>query len=129
VIRIEPAGFSRSSISEAISASICSKAGLSVRSSRWPAYVGATLRVVRASKRSPKRDSSRRMGVAQRGLRDPKLCGSARAAALLQDGDEGRKIGELLTPHSCTPFIGIFGLARRENRDVLICRMTVANGK
>ena len=61
VIRIVPAGFSRSSLSAASSASISSKRGPRVRSSLSPASVGATLRVVRVRSRSPSRASSPRM--------------------------------------------------------------------
>jgi aryl-alcohol dehydrogenase-like predicted oxidoreductase len=54
VIRIVPAGLSRSSLSAASLASISSSAGRRVSISRSPASVGATLRVVRV--RSPFRD-------------------------------------------------------------------------
>ena len=57
VMRMEPAGFSRSSLSAASSNSISSKRGPTVRSRRSPASVGATLRVVRVSSRSPSRVS------------------------------------------------------------------------
>jgi hypothetical protein len=60
VMRIVPAGLSRSSLSAANSASISSNRGPMVRSSRSPASVGATLRVVRVSSRKPSRSSSPR---------------------------------------------------------------------
>ena len=61
VMRMVPAGFSRSSLSAASSPSISSKRGPTVRSSRSPASVGATLRVVRVRSRSPSRSSSPRI--------------------------------------------------------------------
>ena len=59
-MRMVPAGFSRMSPSEASSAAMLSSAGRRVRSSRSPASVGATRRVVRVSSRTPSRVSSRR---------------------------------------------------------------------
>jgi aldo/keto reductase family protein len=55
VIRIVPAGLSRSSVRAASSASTSSSLGPTVRSKRSPACVAATLRVVRVSSRSPSR--------------------------------------------------------------------------
>ena len=62
VIRMVPEGFSRSSLKPASAPSMSSSAGPSVRSSRSPASVGARLRVVRVSSRSPRRSSSPRTG-------------------------------------------------------------------
>src|SRR5689334_19099729 len=56
-----PAGFSRSSLIDANSASISSKRGPTVRRRRSPASVGATLRVVRVRRRKPSRASSARI--------------------------------------------------------------------
>ena len=61
VIRTVPAGFSRNSRTAETSASISSKRGPMVCSRRSPASVGATLRVVRVSSRTPRRASSSRM--------------------------------------------------------------------
>ena len=61
VIRMVPAGFSRSSLSPSSSASISSNRGPTVLSRRSPAAVGATLRVVRVKSRTPRRASSSRM--------------------------------------------------------------------
>ena len=57
-MRMVPAGFSRNSPSAASSASMPSKCGPMRASSRSPASVGATLRVVRVSSRTPRRSSS-----------------------------------------------------------------------
>ena len=59
-MRIVRAGLSRSSLKEETPVSIAAKAGPIVRNKRSPASVTATLRVVRASNRSPSRVSSRR---------------------------------------------------------------------
>jgi hypothetical protein len=61
VIRMVPAGLSRSALSAANSASISAKRGPRERSRRSPASVGATLRVVRISSRRPSRASRPRM--------------------------------------------------------------------
>src|SRR5208282_4957340 len=58
VTRMAPAGFSRSSLSAKSSASISSSREPTAPSRRSPAAVGATLRVVRAKSRSPRRASS-----------------------------------------------------------------------
>ena len=57
VIRIVPAGFSRSSLRAPSSTSISSNLGPIVSSSRSPACVGVTLRVVRFSSLTPNRSS------------------------------------------------------------------------
>ena len=89
-------GFSRSSLSAASSAPILSSAGPSVRSSRSPASVGATLRVVRVSSRTPSRVLQPADGEAQRRLGGAELRRGPREAALLGDRDEGVEIGQLL---------------------------------
>jgi hypothetical protein len=61
LIRIRPAGRSRKAVSAASPASISSKCGPIVASSRSPASVGATLRVVRVSRRRPSRSSKARI--------------------------------------------------------------------
>src|SRR5215204_2776134 len=61
VIRMVPAGFSRSSLMAETSASISSKRGPMLWSRRSPASVGETLRVVRLRSRTPSRSSSSRM--------------------------------------------------------------------
>jgi hypothetical protein len=58
VMRIVPDGVSRNALSAVSSVPISSKRGSTVRSNRSPASVGATLRVVRFSSRSPNRVSS-----------------------------------------------------------------------
>ena len=57
VIRIVPAGFSRSSLRAPSSTSISSNLGPIFSSSRSPACVGVTLRVVRFSNLTPSRSS------------------------------------------------------------------------
>ena len=59
MIRTVPAGLSRKAMSAAISASISAMRGASDWNRRSPASVGATLRVVRVSRRMPSRASSR----------------------------------------------------------------------
>ncbi len=61
VIRMVPAGLSRSSLTAASPASISSSRGATVRSRRSPASVSPTLRVVRVRSRMPSRVSSWRM--------------------------------------------------------------------
>ena len=61
VIRIVPAGLSRSSPSEVSSASMLASVGRNIPKSRSPAAVGATLRVVRVSSRTPSLVSRRRI--------------------------------------------------------------------
>jgi aryl-alcohol dehydrogenase-like predicted oxidoreductase len=59
--RTVPAGFSRNALSAASAASISSKRGPTLSNRRSPASVGATLRVVRASSRNPRRASRARI--------------------------------------------------------------------
>ena len=61
VMRTVPAGLSRSSVKASSSASISSKRLPMASNSRSPAGVGETLRVVRVSKRMPRRSSKPRM--------------------------------------------------------------------
>ena len=70
VIRIVPAGFSRSSLTAATSASISSKRGPMLWSRRSPACVGETLRVVRREEPHPEALFEFSDGMAERGLRD-----------------------------------------------------------
>ena len=67
-------------------ARISVSAGLSACSNSSPASVGATLRVVRASSRTPISSSSPPDGVAQRGLRHVEVLGGSRKAPLFRDG-------------------------------------------
>ncbi|MCY1242380.1 hypothetical protein D9M72_553380 [compost metagenome] len=60
-MRTVPAGLSLTSLKAVSSVSNCSKCGTRVASSRSPASVGETLRVVRVSRRTPSRASSARM--------------------------------------------------------------------
>jgi hypothetical protein len=46
--------------------------------------------------------------MTQRRLCNTELRGCPRETALLRHRIEGREIGELFAPHSCTPFIGLF---------------------
>ncbi len=95
-----PAGLSRSSLSAASSASISSKRGPTLRSRRSPASVGATLRVVRVSSRTPEPLLEPADGVAERRLRNAELRGGAGEAALARDGEEGNEIVDVLARHS-----------------------------
>ena len=61
VTRMGPLGLSRSAPSASTSAAICSNRGAMASMSFSPASVGATLRVVRASRRTPSRSSRVRM--------------------------------------------------------------------
>ncbi|MCY1179854.1 hypothetical protein D9M73_202730 [compost metagenome] len=61
VMRNLPAGLSRNALSNASSVSISSNLGAITRSKCSPASVGETLRVVRASNRTPNRSSNWRM--------------------------------------------------------------------
>ena len=76
-----PAGLPRNSPRTASSASMSSKRGPTVWYRRSPASVGATLRVVRLSSFKSSRRSKRSDGLAERGLRHPKLRGCARETA------------------------------------------------
>jgi hypothetical protein len=78
-----------------------SSAGRSVRNSRSPAAVGATLRVVRVNRRTPSRVSRRRMvwlsedcDVQSFAAARVKLCSSATARKALRSTSSSRRIHE-----------------------------------
>ena len=71
-----------------------------MRSSRSPASVGATLRVVRASRRRPEPRLQAAQRVAQRGLRDAELGGRPGETAFPRDGDKGDDVIEIVPGHS-----------------------------
>jgi len=76
--RTRPAGRSRSPEIKSTASRISPSAGRSRASNCAPAWVGATLRVVRASNRIPNRSSSARIAWLQRGGRHPQPLGRAR---------------------------------------------------
>ncbi|MNL18079.1 hypothetical protein D3C87_1392100 [compost metagenome] len=77
VIRTVPAGLSRMAVSDASSCSISLKCGLNTLSSLCPASVVDTLRVVRVSRRTPKRASSASIAWLS-AERDKPSCAAAR---------------------------------------------------
>ena len=102
VMRIVPAGLTRSSLSEASPTAMVSSAGPSAFSSCSPACVGATRRVVRVSRRTPSRVSSRRTVWLSADWEVPslaaarvKLCSSATVAKAFRSASSSRCIHEL----------------------------------
>lgn len=96
-IRIVPAGFSRKCVRSEIRSSILAKAGTKVSSSRDPVSVGVTLRVVRASKRIPRRASSLRITWLKADCESPnffaaavKLLASATATKIVKSAKSSR---------------------------------------
>jgi hypothetical protein len=87
-----PAGFSRSSLKAASSASISSNRGPRLCSRRSPASVGETLRVVRVKKPNAEPRFKFAQGVAQRRLRNAELRRGFREAALARYGQEGLEV-------------------------------------
>ena len=94
-------GFVPKSLSEASSAAIVSSAGPSARSSRSPASVGATRRVVRVRSRTPSRVSRRRTvwlsadcEVLSFAAARVKLCSSATTAKAFRSTSSSRCIHE-----------------------------------
>ncbi len=101
VMRMVPAGLSRNSLKAASSASISSNARAERRASRRsPASVGATLRVVRVSSRSPSRASSPRTVWLSADCETPSLRRRPGEAALPRDGEEGEEVVEFVARHS-----------------------------
>ena len=90
VIRIVPAGLSRSSLSAASPPRSPRTAGATRRSSRSPASVGETLRVVRVRRRTPSRASRPRMVWLSADCETPSLRRRAGEAALLAPRPERR---------------------------------------
>ena len=86
-----PAGFSRSSLRAASSASISSKRGPIVWSSRSPASVGETLR---GASQEPQAEPFFQSpdGMAEGGLRNAELCRGSRETALSRDRQEGQEV-------------------------------------
>ena len=99
-MRMVPAGFSRSSLSAASSASISSNRGPTVASRRSPASVGATLRVVRVSSRSPSRSSSPRMVWLSADCDTPSCAAALVKLRSLRHGEEGEEVVDALARHS-----------------------------
>ena len=102
VMRILPAGRSRCAVTASSRASISSRAGRNDSTRRWPASVGATLRVVRVSRRTPSRSSSRRTvwlsadcDVPSRAAARVKLLASATARRAFSSESSARAIHEL----------------------------------
>jgi hypothetical protein len=100
VMRIVPPGLSRSSLRLARAVSMSSKFGVSVWNSRSPASVGATLRVVRVSRRSPQPGFEAADGMAERRLRHAELGRGAGEAAFARHGEEGLQIVVVLAGHA-----------------------------
>ena len=92
-----PAGRSRSSVSAASLASISSSAGRSVSISRSPASVGATLRVVRVSRRRPSLASSRRIAWLSADWEMPSFAAALGEALFFGDGEEHGQAAQLFT--------------------------------
>jgi hypothetical protein len=100
VIRTRPAGLSRSSVRPASRASMSSNAGRRVSTSRSPASVGATLRVVRVRKPQAQPRLQPPHRVTQGRLRSSELGRSAGEAALLGHGQKGGQIAQFIAAHS-----------------------------
>ena len=69
-------------------------------SSRSPASVGATLRVVRASRRSPSRASRARSVWLSADCETPSLRGRPGETTFARHGDEGEDVMEIVSGHS-----------------------------
>ena len=110
--RSVPTGLSRKLLTASSAAPTSPSAGVSRSSRRWPASVSVTLRVVRLSRRTPSRASSRRSASLSDEAETPRSARRAAEAAGARDCGEGVEIGEVRCrslyeiPHS------LFGIGR-----------------
>lgn len=97
-MRTVPAGFSRSSLKEESCCPMLSSAGRNVPSSRSPASVSVTRRVVRVKKAHAELGFQPPDGVARRRLGRAEFGCGAGSSVFFRDREEGVEIDQILAP-------------------------------